>query len=124
MAKKPAGAAGGDKDVDLDLTQEEVAQTDPWDLTVRPHEEAQSASLQNYQVKEYSPDEDREKVRGNIAMGLVLLLAALILLSFVSLWLGLATSADLKSILELVFTPVVALVGSATGFYFGGRSGK
>jgi hypothetical protein len=71
----------------------------------------------------YDPAEDREKVRGRIAGGLVALLAVLTLVPTAAVIFG--TSADdLKTILEVVLPPVVALCGSALGFYYGAGQGS
>lgn len=84
----------------------------------------------------YSPDRDRETKRGQIAMTLIWLLVMLasapfLLILFRAICLR-ATgggedpavctgfpAVDLMELLNAVLTPVVALVGAATGFYFG-----
>src|SRR4051812_41055581 len=64
--------------------------------------------------------ERRESVRGRLAGGLTLLFAAIVLGSGVAVWTG--TDVDtVKSLLEVVLPPVVALTGSAVGFYFAGE---
>ena|SRR5712692_5739124 len=68
----------------------------------------------------YDPSQDREKMRGQIAGGLVVLLAFVVIVSFVMLCAKCTTSAELKDLLQIALGPIVALVGSATGFYFGG----
>ena len=77
----------------------------------------------------YNPEPRRDQARMWLAYILVALLCVVIMASYGSLWL--MSSADfpnLKALLELVLAPVIALVGSATGFYFGGggsgRSGR
>lgn len=63
--------------------------------------------------------EMRENVRGVIAKWLVLILAALVTVPFWFIaWRGDQAEAVVQ-ILQIVLGPVVALVGSATGFYFG-----
>ena len=68
-------------------------------------------------------DVTRENVRGQIAKALILLLGIIVVSSFVSLWanIGIA-NGELKSLLSTILGPVAALVGSATGFYFGGKT--
>lgn len=90
----------------------------------------------------YSPDRDREAMRGQIAMTLVWLLlllclspVAVILFRGLCVWAAteneLAAGAcagfpviDLAELLQVLITPIVALVGAATGFYFGEKAGK
>jgi hypothetical protein len=65
----------------------------------------------------YDPGEHRESVRGIIAQWLVLILAGIVTAAF---WLVVWKGNDSASaLLQIVLGPVVALVGSATGFYFG-----
>jgi hypothetical protein len=85
----------------------------------------------------YDPSRDRETKRGQIAAQLLTLLTVLTLAPFVlALARGLCVRAvadagacsgfpeiDLMALMQLVFTPVVALVGAATGFYFGEKKG-
>lgn len=66
-------------------------------------------------------DEAQEKTRGWIALALVGILLLIVVASFLSLWLTSLKVADVKGLLEVILAPVVALVGSATGFYFGGK---
>ena len=91
-------------------------------------------------LKTYNPIEDREKKRGQIAMRLVGLLIAVALAPFVIIFLraicvateasgGIAPESctgfdglDVMGVMQLVLTPVVALVGAATGFYFGEKA--
>jgi uncharacterized protein YggT (Ycf19 family) len=59
----------------------------------------------------------RENVRGWIVLSLIGLLAATILVSFILLWIHPDRSKELHDLLALVFGPLVALVGAATGYY-------
>ena len=82
----------------------------------------------------YDPSRDRESMRGKIAMRLVWTLMALVAGAF-----GLAVASvvicgssacnaatasmeQVKTIVELLLTPMVGLVGAVTGFYFGEQS--
>ncbi|MGH6662554.1 MAG: hypothetical protein ACREB6_13525 [Rhodospirillales bacterium] len=93
-------------ETDLDLTKEQPS----------PPE------LLTFRTKPYDPEEDRERLRGVIAIIIVGLLVGIVIFSFVTLWFKWVAVTDLKSVLELVLSPIVALVGSVTGFYYGGRS--
>lgn len=61
-------------------------------------------------------------VAGWLAGSLVGMLALTIAAGFVTLWGGWASPTDLREYLTIVFGPLVALVASALGFYFGGRN--
>lgn len=66
-----------------------------------------------------SIDHDRERMRGWIALALVGLLAAVVLAVVLGIAIGTVAVHDLKE-LSPILGPLVALVGAATGFYFGG----
>jgi hypothetical protein len=70
-------------------------------------------------------EEEREAKRGQIALLLCRLLVGIaigaLLLIAARKWLGL-TIAELKDILTVLLPPVIALVGTVSGFYFGGRA--
>lgn len=66
----------------------------------------------------------QEKVRGRIAQWLVALLAAVVLFAFMTLWLFDNRVADLEKLLTIIFAPVITLVGTATGYYFGGKNSQ
>lgn len=84
-------------------------------------------------LQAYDPARERETKRGQIALRLLTLLMLLTLAPFaLALARGICVRAvaeagacagfpeiDLTAVMQLVFTPVVALVGAATGFYFG-----
>ncbi len=69
----------------------------------------------------YDPAEDRENARALIAFSLIGLLALIITLSIIMLWIHPDRDKVVQSWLTLIFGPLVALVGTATGFYFGAR---
>ena len=67
---------------------------------------------------------EQEKVRGLIAQALIVLLAVIILFAFITLWTYSSTFGDLEKLLTIVFGPVIALVGTAIGYYFGGKTAQ
>jgi len=54
-------------------------------------------------------------------MGLLILLALTVAVAFVLVATRRVSIADMRTLLEVLFTPLVALTGTALGFYFGGR---
>jgi hypothetical protein len=82
-----------------------------------------------------APQEDtektREKMRGRLAIGLVLALISLMILTFLYLLIlsrgfGTLTTDDLISLIPMVgttlLTPLVGLIGAVMGFYYGGQT--
>lgn len=67
--------------------------------------------------EKYDASKDRETVRGRLAGGLVGLLALLTVSALGGVLAG-ADSQSVRSILEVIVPPVVALCGSALGFYY------
>lgn len=74
-----------------------------------------------YRTVRYDPARARESVRGWIALSLIALLALIIGASFVFMWLHPDKEKSLHDLLALILGPMIALVGSATGFYFGSQ---
>lgn len=73
---------------------------------------------------DYDPDKYRDATRSYIAYWLLGLLTIVVIFSFTALVVinkGTVTFAELKSLLELLLGPIVALVSAATGFYFGSQ---
>lgn len=70
----------------------------------------------------FDPEPARERVRGRIASWLILLLATLSLAALGAV-IGGADVDDIRGIAEIVLPPVVALCGSAMGFYYGSGRG-
>jgi hypothetical protein len=83
-------------------------------------------------VQPYNPrDQALDGARKEIANWLLLMLGMIVLLAFIPILLLIATSDATKqnvepiiNVLNIVFGPIVALVGSAMGFYFGTHSSK
>lgn len=67
---------------------------------------------------EWSRERGRELVRALVAGALILLLTVLTAAALIAVIAGVA-SREIRSIMEIVLPPVVALCGSAIGFYFG-----
>ena len=84
--------------------------------------DAASAGLSPIPTKPYDPEPEREGIRGSLAILLISLLIGVVAVSFFCLWLMPEKFENLKGLLELVFGPIIALVGAVTGFYFGGKT--
>ncbi|GAB1516804.1 hypothetical protein JCM33774_88490 [Actinophytocola sp. KF-1] len=73
-------------------------------------------------VRGLSLAEQRENVREFLAKRLVALLAGVLAIGLLLLaiqhWTGVNT-ADIRSLYDVLFSPLIALVSAATGFYFG-----
>lgn len=76
------------------------------------------------ETRPYSVARARENVRGTIALGLIGLLSVVVLFSLLLIWVHPDRSKELHNLLVLVFGPLIALVGSATGYYFGSKAGS
>ena len=68
---------------------------------------------------EWNPAKAREKTRGLLALGLTLLLFLIALLLVVCTAADWLTSTEAKDLAASVLSPVVAVTGTALGFYFG-----
>ena len=64
----------------------------------------------------------RERVRGVLAIFLLSLLGLVILSLLVAAIADWLTTTEVKDLLEPLITPLVALTGTALGFYFGRAS--
>jgi hypothetical protein len=74
--------------------------------------------------EKYNPEQSRDKARANITYWLLILLTVLFLGAFAAFFSirEAATFANLKTLLEMLITPLIVLVSAATGFYFGANS--
>ena len=81
-----------------------------------------SSIPQAYEVEQYDPTETRENFRGAIALALITLMAITVLISLALVWIHPDRSKDLHDLLALIFGPLIALVGTATGYYFGSQA--
>jgi hypothetical protein len=69
----------------------------------------------------YDPASDREKVRGILALSLVITLIGVVVASLLVVLLVPDNVGALGEVLQLILSPLVGLVGAATGFYYGSR---
>ena len=126
MVRPPANSPAGAGDEVFSLDQSPDA----------PGREAVASGKPDVADKPYNPARDREKKRGQIAMLLVWLLigivaGAFLLLVAKGICLGAGATAmcsafdvvEVRTIIEMLLTPVVGLVGAVTGFYFGENKG-
>ena len=80
----------------------------------------------------YDPEESRDTTRQTITLWLIGLLCAIVVLAFVALFAsGVAVGFTgptffdgLKKILDVLVGPVITLLASAVGFYFGSKQGE
>jgi hypothetical protein len=108
------------------------------DLAPRTNSSVLPGAAPGLATAPYDPTRDREGVRSQLAIGLTLLLAVLVIAPFVLILVGatcdgLFPASDsckriptvpLKDLLETLLTPIIGLVGAVTGFYFGENKGK
>lgn len=102
--EQPPPEQGGGGEEDLDFT---TSDTPPPNKLERPPE------------KPFDPEPQRERMRGRMASGLLLLVAGLAVFSYGARsanWITHEDSQDLQPILAALIT----LTGTAIGFYFGG----
>lgn len=90
--------------------------------------------LEAYDVQPYDPLKDQESVRGQLALLLIFTLIGIVVATLIMGTLTIVYCATkvceaqtqnmevIKTLVSLVLTPVVGLVGAVTGFYFGARS--
>lgn len=75
----------------------------------------------------YDPAEARENVRGRLAYVVVGLFALLVILSLSFAYILVTDDPALQRLLQVIgvlLSPVVALVGAVTGFYYGEKAGS
>jgi|TARA_R110000824_G_scaffold48399_14_gene136722 hypothetical protein len=86
------------------------------DLT---QEDGPQLELQGLSADSYDPNPKREQVRGTIAWFLLGLLTMTILFAFIAVAFQWTAYDNIKDMLGILLPPIVGLVGSAMGFYFG-----
>lgn len=76
------------------------------------------------ELEAYDPKKAHDDVRKYVTFVLLGVLALVLICIFVSAWIHTCIGVEfevIEKVATLVFTPVVALVGTAVGFYFGGQ---
>jgi hypothetical protein len=90
-------------------------------------EEEQAALKEPVPAPHFGPDEHRETTRAQLAKWLMALLTLTVLTILALAFLEMAGAlgdekGELRDVAQFVLTPVVTLVGTALGFYFGAQS--
>lgn len=106
---------------DLDDSSSTEGTADQVDLD--SDDDTADAAQVSPQLADYNPEPVRDKLRGQIALYLIVLLAAIVVASFLHLYAAPWHSEKLVTILQILFGPITTLVGAATGYYFGANSG-
>lgn len=75
-----------------------------------------------YEDKPWNPERGLHRMRGVLAVSLIVLLALTIAAGFLLIWNRKATVEEARDLLEGVVPALVALAGSAVGYYFGSRN--
>jgi hypothetical protein len=106
-----------------------VEQPEPLDLTEEQPAEDQLITLRQRDYITLAPvdslERTRERMRGLIALSLVMVLVVIVLFTlFMVVRLG-SLAESLTEVLQAVGTtvlsPIIGLIGAVTGFYFGGQ---
>lgn len=79
------------------------------------------ADKANLRADPYNPAKDREDARRRLAYGLLGLLAAIVAALLGANFAGWISLAETKDLAAAILSPIVVLVGTALGFYFGGQ---
>lgn len=109
---------------DYDFTGDDIGPTEP--ATGRPEAgaiEPAGAGIRLTGLGAVRRRPSREATRRHLAMALVGLLSLIALLSLCAVLFEWTEVDSVRAILEVLFPPVVALTGSALGFYFGVERG-
>ena len=115
-----AKKAAADDEAAKKAAVDETGISETLDATVA--EGASAPAFETPGEKGYDPGKYQDTTRSYIAYWLLFLLTLLVLGGFGMLFaINAVTFENLKSILELIFGPIVALVSAATGFYFGAQ---
>jgi len=69
----------------------------------------------------WNPEPARERIRGAVAVGLIVLLGVIAIASFALLATDTLSLDEVEGLLTALFSPLLALTGTALGFYFGGQ---
>lgn len=90
------------------------------------------APFDAFEERSYDPDSSRDGTRQTITLWLIGLLCAIVGLTFVALFARGASTGftdkeffrELKQVLDVLLGPVITLLASAVGFYFGYKQGE
>jgi len=109
-------------DEDDEASEDDFEDADEWEPVLgSPHDG--TPNLLGYGPP-YDPNPLREKTRSRLALGLLILLG-IIALSLIGLTAASRLQPDTtKDLVEGILSPLVAVTGTALGFYFGGHHGK
>ena len=99
---------------------QDVTAVTPLDFSIKRPPTADAA--RGPESRKYDPEPQREKLRGWIAVGLVVLFALAIAASFFLFSWFPDKTADLKDFLPLVLTPLTSVVSAVVGFYYGAQT--
>jgi cobalamin biosynthesis Mg chelatase CobN len=121
-AEAEKAAAAAEKAAEAEKLAAARGVSEVLDATVA--DDTAAPALSELEENTYDPDKYRDTTRSYIAYWLLGLLTIVVIFSFIALVIinkGTVIFADLKSLLELLLGPIVALVSAATGFYFGSQ---
>ena len=82
-------------------------------------EEGPQLEFEGFSADSYDPNPKREQVRGTIAWFLLGLLSMTVVFAFTAVARNWTDYENIKDMLGILLPPIVGLVGSAIGFYFG-----
>lgn len=104
--------------------EENLTDEDPGEPAAQVYVDEDYTAQGSKAVQRVDHTVDADRVRQHLSYALLALLAVVALGSMFIAAVGLMKLQDVKTLLEVVFTPIVALTGTVLGFYFGGGGGK
>ncbi len=105
--------------------QDEATQNESLDLTTEQTSDGPSSpGSGELKRQRYDSRPAEDKARKNIAYTLIALLAFVIVSIIVGVMACWLDKEEATTLLQLILSPVVALVSAATGFYYGTKSGS
>lgn len=82
------------------------------------------APLRDPIQRSYDPTQDREKLRGQIAISVLALLGSMVVGPFVLIGFHVLSLSEVKELLTITYGPIITLAGTAMGFYFGASKSR